>query len=105
MRKFGMIVVISMIISGLVFTNVAFAGRAGKRQVHQQKRICQGVKSGELTGRETRRIEKEQRHIEKSKRSACRDGKFTPKERRRLEQKQNKASKHIYKMKHNDISR
>ena len=105
MRKFGMIAVFSIIISSLVFTNVAFASRVGKRQVHQQKRICQGVKNGELTGRETRRLEKEQRHIRKYKRRACRDGKFTPKERRRLEQKQNKASKHIYKMKHNDIRR
>ncbi len=59
MRKVGMIGVIFMIISGLVFTDVAFAGRVGKRQVHQQKRICQGVKSGELTGRETRRLERE----------------------------------------------
>ena len=59
MKKFGMIVVISMIISGLVFTNVAFAGKVGKRQVHQQKRICQGVKSGELTGRETHSLERE----------------------------------------------
>jgi len=105
MKKFGMIVVISMIISGLVFTNVAFAGKVGKRQVAQQKKIGQGVKSGELTCREAGMLEREQRHIEKSKRRACRDGNFTPKERVKLERKQNRASRHICKMKHNDISR
>ena len=83
----------------------AIAGRVMDRQVRQQKRIHQGIHSGELTGQEIRGLEKEQRHIRRSKKKAWSDGKLTPKERLRLERQQNKASGHIYKLKHNDINR
>jgi len=89
----------------LAFSYVAIdfvhAGRAGNRQVKQQKRIHQGLKSGELTKKEALRLEREQQRIQKTKQEAIKDGELTPKERMRLERQQNRANRHIYRLKHN----
>lgn len=92
-------------VAGVVFADAALAGRVGNRQVRQHGRIHQGIKSGELTKPEVRRLEREQVRIQKSKRRALSDGALTPKERLRLEKQQDRASKHIYRSKHNDRSR
>jgi hypothetical protein len=76
--------------------------RIAKRQVHQQARIHQGVKSGELTKGETVRLEKEQAKIQADKKEAKADGKVTPKERRHIKKEQNKASRDIKRLKHNE---
>ncbi len=83
----------------------SFAGRIRHRQYRQQKRIHQGVHSGQLTWRETRSLEREQRHIRQSRRRAWSDGRLTPRERARLEIQQDAASRHIYRAKHNDRTR
>src|SRR5512147_1887409 len=75
--------------------------RVTKRQLNQQRRIGQGVKSGELTKGETRRLENEEGKIQAEKKMAKADGKVTPAERKKLRRDENKASKDIYRMKHN----
>lgn len=70
------------------------------RQHHQQQRIGQGVRSGELTRNETRRLEREQRHIRQDERSYKSDGVLTRAERADLHHDQNRASRHIYMEKH-----
>lgn len=87
----------------LVFciTGSAMAGLVSHRQIHQQERIGQGIHSGELTGGEVRALEREQRHIQYSKESALSDGVVTPGERARLHSQQDRASQHIYRLKHN----
>jgi len=72
-----------------------------KREQNQEKRIDQGVKSGELTPGEAGRLEREQARIKQDEARMKSDGKLTPKERKKLEREQNKASKDIYKKKHN----
>ena len=91
-----------MLIFSYVSIDFAQAGRAGNRQIKQQKRMHQGLKSGELTKKEALRLEREQRRIQKTKREAIKDGELTPKERLRLERQQNRASRHIYRSKHNE---
>ncbi|MBI1804288.1 MAG: hypothetical protein HY033_03250 [Ignavibacteriae bacterium] len=71
------------------------------REKNQQERIKEGVKSGELTGGETRRLEAEQGKIKADEMNAKADGKVTPAERRHIKREQNRASRHIYKKKHN----
>ena len=71
------------------------------RQKNQQKRIGQGVRSGELTANETIRLEKEQKEIQQDKKEAKSDGVVTRDERKEIHQDQNKASRHIYRAKHN----
>jgi len=84
----------------------ARAGEIKERQKHQQQRIDEGVKSGELTKKETLKLEAEQGKIRRKKRRFKRnDGEIGPKERAKLEQEQDKASKHIYKEKHDAQTR
>jgi hypothetical protein len=73
-----------------------------ERQKNQQRRIRQGVKSGELTKGETRRLEAEQGKIQADKLAAKSDGTVTPAERKQLHREQNKASRDIYRKKHNN---
>jgi len=76
--------------------------RVAKRQLRQQARIEQGVKSGELTPRETKRLELQQGKIQADKRKAKADGVVTPAERAKLAREQNRSSRTIYRLKHNE---
>jgi len=69
------------------------------RQGAQQGRIAEGVRSGELTRRETRLLEREQRKIRIEKQLVQADGKVTPAEKRFLRREQNRASRHIARQK------
>lgn len=80
---------------------VAEAGVVKNREVRQQKRIGQGVRSGELTARETAKLEREQAKIGADRQKALADGTMTKKEKAKLTREQNRASRHIYRQKHN----
>jgi hypothetical protein len=70
-------------------------------QKNQQRRIFKGVGSGELTGKEFKRLEKEQRSINREKKAAKADGNVTNRERFEIKKDQAKASRHIFRAKHN----
>jgi hypothetical protein len=70
------------------------------RQAKQEQRIEQGVASGTLTARETRRLEREQTRIAKAETQAKADGTVTAKERRHLHKAQDAASRDIKHQKH-----
>jgi hypothetical protein len=74
--------------------------RIDQREANQEKRIQQGVKSGQLTGRETARLQGEQARIERAEARAKADGKVTPKEREHITKMQNHASRDIAREKH-----
>ena len=74
--------------------------RVDKRQAKQEARIEQGVASGQLTSRETLRLEREQKHVAVAETKAEADGKVTAKEKARLDHMQNKASRDIHHQKH-----
>jgi len=84
----------------LLAATPAIAGSIGQRQVNQQKRIHQGVRSGELTRREARCLEKQQLRIRHEKHDARRDGVITRRERARIHHHQNRASRHLFRQKH-----
>jgi len=73
-----------------------------KRQRNQQRRIRQGAKSGQLTAGEAARLEAREAKIQHDKQAAKADGRVTPAERRKLNREENRASKKIYKLKHNN---
>jgi hypothetical protein len=75
--------------------------RVDRREVRQQQRIRQGVRSGQLTPHETARLERGQRHINRMERRAKANGVVTPAERRHLARAQNHQSREIYRLKHN----
>jgi polyhydroxyalkanoate synthesis regulator phasin len=74
--------------------------RVDQRQANQEKRIDQGVASGELNKRETRRLTKEQHAIDRAENHAKADGTVTKTERRRLHKMQKHAGQDIHQQKH-----
>ena len=70
------------------------------RQARQEPRIDQGVASGQLNKRETRRLDREQGAIQRVENKAKADGTVTAHERKHLHRKQNHASKDISRQKH-----
>ena len=75
-----------------------------QRDVNQQERIEQGLKSGALSTGEAARLEREQSAISRQQSRALADGKLTPAEKARLEAAQNKASADIAAAKHNGVT-
>lgn len=71
-----------------------------KRQANQEKRIQQGVQSGQLTGKEAARLEKGQARIERMEQRAKSEGVVTKKERAQIQRQQNVQSRHIAREKH-----
>jgi uncharacterized protein YoaH (UPF0181 family) len=74
--------------------------RINARQQVQRERIQQGVRSGELTRRETARARDDQRDIRQLERAYKSDGELTRGERRDLTHEQNQASRQLYRDKH-----
>ncbi|MBI4914043.1 MAG: hypothetical protein HY823_15035 [Acidobacteria bacterium] len=75
-----------------------------RRAARQQKRIAQGVATGQLTPKEAARLEKREAHIQKDIAKAEADGKITRKEQAHINAEENKASRKIYQKKHNPRS-
>jgi hypothetical protein len=80
---------------------MAQAPAAKDRQIEQQERIADGVKSGELTKPEARALERNARRIHRSTAKDRRDqGIFTKRERVEAQRKLNRQSRAIAKQKH-----
>jgi hypothetical protein len=81
---------------------LALAGGNPKaRQVRQQKRIAQGVRSGELTRAEARHMERRTARVHGSiVRDRIDGGVFTPRERLKAQHRLNHQSRAIYRQKH-----
>ena len=79
-----------------------FAQKIDERKDNQQKRIAQGVASGQLTPGETKKIEAKQQAINKEVRTErkANGGKLTTAEKKQVNRQQNRTSKQIYKEKH-----
>lgn len=86
----------------LALTSPAFAdsSRFDARQQHQRERIANGVQSGELTQRETRRLVAGQVHLNRVERRVEADGVVTARERARLHHEANQQSRRIHRQKH-----
>lgn len=94
--------VIAAVLGLVASTSVASAhdwyggSNIDRRQDRQDYRIHQGVRSGEITRHEYRRLEREQAHIRHMERNAKADGYVSHYERDRIRAAQNAASRHIY---------
>jgi len=79
----------------------------GQRRENQQDRIAQGIQSGQLTARETAKLERQQQSInhEDASMRAANGGKLTGADKAALNRRQNNASKNIYAKKHNGQTR
>lgn len=98
---------LTAIAAGLAACTIAAAASAQnaadvvQRDVNQQNRIEQGLKSGELTTKEAGKLEREESHIDKMESNALKDGRMTDAEKARIERAENKASRDIARDKSN----
>ena len=79
--------------------------QADQRQDRQERRIQQGVRSGELTPREAARLERGQARIRQMQQDALADGHINRRERAAIDREQDKQNQLIARLKHNDRSR
>ena len=95
-----------LLIAALAFTSMAQAQSRtpviNHWQHRQERRINQGVRSGELTRNEARHLRGEERRISREKRMAMAEGRMNRGERRHLRHEENRTSREIYRDKHND---
>jgi hypothetical protein len=106
--KSGLLKLVASVLSSVFLAGtMSFveAATVNQRQRNQQQRIDQGIRSGELTRHEVKRLEREQTHIRHDEARAKSDGVFTPKERARIQREQNRASADIYRQKHDNQDR
>lgn len=99
----------SLIVTALVASAQAFAADrpaghrdpgVNHRQHHQDARIKQGVKSGELTREEAQGLRQDRREIRQKEHAYKADGTLTKEERKDLHHDLNASSKEIYQEKH-----
>lgn len=92
--------VLSLFVGSTVFAQSAETPGIDQRQANQEKRIDQGIASGQLTEREATRLDRQQDRIDKMENRAKADGVVTNKERARLHAAQDRASRNIARQKH-----
>lgn len=97
---FAMILAAAIVLFGSVSFSQDKTPAVDQRQENQKARIIEGRKSGELTRKETRRLAVQQGKIKADEKKAKADGVVTPAERAKLQHEQNRASKNIYRQKH-----
>ncbi len=75
-----------------------------QREANQQNRVNQGVQSGQLTPKEAGKLDAQQARIQQreDRMAAKNGGNLTAKDKAKLTRQQNRASKNIYKKKHNN---
>lgn len=96
------IVAASFALPGPSLAQTASTPRIDQRQENQEKRIQEGVQSGELTKKETRKLERGQAKVQRKENKAMRDGEVTNKEAARVEKAQDKQSYRINRQKHDN---
>jgi hypothetical protein len=104
-RALGTLLLAVVCLSTFTFAHDTRSPRINRRYHNQQGRIAQGVRSGQLTPRETARLQHQQRHVRRETRRMKRDGNFTAAERRHVTRDQNRLSRRIYRQKHDAQTR
>ena len=89
-------------VTGLLAAGLQAGDTIKDRKQRQQKRIAEGIESGQLTPKEAAALEHKEAKLNKEIRDDREDhnGHLTPKERRQVNRQQNRLSKDIYKEKH-----
>jgi len=89
------------------FASVALAQSVGtevQRDVNQESRIEQGLKSGQLSTGEAAKLERGEARIDRMEKSALKDGNVSQQEATRIQRAQNAESGKIDQLKHNDVA-
>jgi hypothetical protein len=76
-----------------------------QRNVNQETRINQGVKSGELTTREAGQLEQGQAHVAHAQANAAANGRMSANEAAHVQRTENRQSHKIHRQKHDSQTR
>jgi hypothetical protein len=79
-------------------------GSEVQRDINQENRIEQGLKSGQLSTGEAARLERGEARIDKMESRALKDGNLSPEEAARIQRAQNQESREINRLKHNNVT-
>ncbi|PYP85134.1 MAG: hypothetical protein DMF61_17720 [Blastocatellia bacterium AA13] len=93
------------VVVGLGISASANTPHINRREHSEQQRIRQGIQSGSLTRREAGRLEAEQGRIRVDEARAKADGHVSYRERERLNHELDRASRGIYRQKHDSQHR
>lgn len=86
---------------GMMLSTPAMAANVARREVRQQERIAQGLATGQLTARETARLERSEAALHAQVQKDRADGgRFTAVERAKARVRQDRMSARIYVQKH-----
>jgi hypothetical protein len=99
MRRFFALIPATLLIAMAALAQTATPG-VTEKQINQKERIKEGVKSGELTRAEARRLRAREAKIQHDKKVAKSDGVVTREERAKLHREQRRTSRAIYREKH-----
>ena len=89
------------------FASIVFAQTVGtevQRDVNQENRIEQGLKSGQLSTGEAAKLERGEARIDRMEKNALKDGNLSPQEAARIQRAQNQESAQINKLDNNAMS-
>lgn len=100
MKKLVTVLLSATFVLGLGGVSMAHTPGIDRREHREQRRIHQGIRSGELTRREAGRLRAEQFRIRAYEARAKSDGSLTRRERHRLDQMMDRAGRDIYRQKH-----
>jgi ribosomal protein S13 len=89
------------------FASLAFAQGVGtevQRDITQESRIEQGLKSGQLSTGEAAKLERGEARIDRMEKNVLKDGTLSQQEADRINRAQNVESNKINALKHNDVT-
>ena len=103
MKKFASLALTTLVAVAPTLVLAQSSQEIRDRKINQQDRIAQGVRSGQLTPRETSHLEHQEAAINHEERAmrAQDNGHLTAADRHLINKQQNAESKRIYRDKHN----
>lgn len=105
MKRLVSIALLAAFVMSISIVASAQSPYINRRERNEQRRIHQGIRSGELTRREAARLRSQQARIRVAERYAKADGRFTRRERARINHRLNRASRNIHHQKHDSQDR
>jgi hypothetical protein len=88
---------------GIFLTGAANGESIYAREVRQYQRVREGIRSGELTGREAAVLQRREAKLHRQIRRDHLDGNgLSPAERQKIDRKQDRLSRQIYRQKHDN---
>jgi hypothetical protein len=96
-----------VLIMSAVFASQVVAQTVGsevQRDINQENRVEQGLKSGQLSTGEAAKLERGEAKIDRMESKALKDGKLGTQEAARIQRAQNQQSEAINQAKHNDVT-